>query len=45
MDAPPERTTRQEKAFFELAGRFREAEDPGEAARPGDELGKLVFGE
>ena len=34
----------REKAFFELAERFREAQDPDEAARLGDELGKMVFG-
>lgn len=34
----------KEKAFFELAERFRQAEDPNEAARLGDELGKMVFG-
>lgn len=35
----------REKAFFELAERFRETEDPDEAARLGDELGKMVFGQ
>ena len=34
----------REKAFFELAERFRKAEDPDDAARLGDELGKMVFG-
>lgn len=34
----------REKAFFELAERFRKAKDPDEAARLGDELGKMVFG-
>ena len=34
----------KEKAFFELAERFRQAENPGEAARLGEELGKMVFG-
>ncbi len=34
----------KEKAFFELAGRFRQTEDPDEAARLGDELGKMAFG-
>jgi hypothetical protein len=34
----------REKAFFELAERFRKAEDPDDAARFGDELGKMVFG-
>ena len=35
----------KEKAFFELAGRFRSASDPEEAKQLGDELGRLVFGE
>jgi hypothetical protein len=34
----------REKASFELAERFRKAEDPDDAARLGDELGKMVFG-
>ena len=34
----------KEKAFFELAERFREASDPEEVKRVGDELGKMVFG-
>jgi hypothetical protein len=33
----------KEKAFFELAERFRAASDPEEAKRLGDELGLLVF--
>ena len=35
----------KQQAFFELAERFRQAQDPDEAARLGDELGKMVFGE
>ena len=34
----------KEKAFFELAERFRAASDPDEIKRVGDELGKMVFG-
>jgi hypothetical protein len=34
----------KEKAFFDLAERFRQAGDPDEAARLGDELGKIAFG-
>jgi len=34
----------KEKAFFELAERFRAASDPEQAKRLGDELGRLVFG-
>jgi len=35
----------KEKAFFELAERFRAAGDPQQAKRLGEELGRLVFGE
>jgi hypothetical protein len=34
---------RKEKAFFELAERFRSASDPDEAKRLGDEMGLMVF--
>jgi hypothetical protein len=34
----------KEKAFFDLAQRFREARDPEEVERLGDQLGRLVFG-
>ena len=34
----------REKAFFELAERFRAAKDPEQVKRLGDELGRLVFG-
>ena len=35
----------KEKAFFELANRFREANDPKEIELLGDQLGRFVFGE
>ena len=35
---------RKEKAFFELAERFRSASDPKEIQKLGDELGQMVFG-
>ena len=35
---------RKEKAFFELAERFRTASDPKEVHELGDQLGKMVFG-
>jgi hypothetical protein len=35
---------RKQEEFFELAERFREARDPGEAKRLGNELGRMVFG-
>ncbi|HKV24676.1 MAG TPA: hypothetical protein VJN93_08810 [Candidatus Acidoferrum sp.] len=36
---------RKQKEFFELAERFRNASDPEEAKRLGDELGRMVFGD
>ena len=36
---------KKEAAFFELAERFRAAEDPDEAKRLGAELGNFVFGQ
>jgi hypothetical protein len=41
----PETRNPKEKAFFELAERFRESTDPKEIEQLGDELGLLVFGE
>ena len=35
----------KEKAFFDLAERFRSATDPAVARRLGDEMGRMVFGE
>ena len=35
----------REKAFFELAERFRATPDADEAKRLGDQLGRFVFGE
>jgi hypothetical protein len=35
----------KEKAFFELAERFRAASDPEQAKQLGHELGRLVFGQ
>ena len=34
----------KEKAFFELARRFRAAAEPDEVSRLGNELGKMMFG-
>jgi hypothetical protein len=39
-----EARAQKEKAFFELAERFRNASDPHEAERLGEELGRMVFG-
>ena len=35
----------KEKQFFELAQRFRTAQEPEEISRLGDEMGRFVFGE
>ncbi|HWE07295.1 MAG TPA: hypothetical protein VG274_11340 [Rhizomicrobium sp.] len=35
---------RRQQEFFELAGRFRDATDPAEIQRLGDEMGRMVFG-
>ncbi len=35
----------KEKAFFDLAARFRAASDPEQAKQLGNQLGRLVFGE
>jgi metal-responsive CopG/Arc/MetJ family transcriptional regulator len=35
----------KEKAFFDLAGRFRAASDPDEVSALGDALGRFVFGD
>jgi predicted transcriptional regulator len=35
----------KEKAFFDLAEKFRAADDPAQVKRLGDELGRMVFGE
>jgi hypothetical protein len=40
-----EASKQKEKAFFELAERFRASRDPAESKRLGDELGRFVFGE
>lgn len=34
----------KEKAFFELAERYRAATDPSEVQRLGNQLGRMVFG-
>jgi hypothetical protein len=36
---------RKEKAFFDLAERFRRSTDPQEAKSLGEELGRFIFGE
>ena len=39
-----EARSQREKAFYDLAGRFRSATDPKEAERLGQALGRMVFG-
>lgn len=36
---------KKERAFFELANRFRAASDPDQAKALGEDLGRFVFGE
>jgi hypothetical protein len=36
---------RKQREFIELAERFRNATDPEDAKRLGDELGRMVFGD
>jgi hypothetical protein len=40
-----EASKQKERAFFELAERFRSSKDPSEAKKLGDVLGRFVFGE
>ncbi len=40
-----EASRQKERAFFQLADRFRAASDPEQVKRLGDELGRFVFGE
>lgn len=40
-----EASRQKEQEFFELAERFRASNDPNEAKRLGDKLGRMVFGE
>ena len=40
-----EASRQKEKAFFDLADRFRASERPDEVKRLGEELGRFVFGE
>ena len=36
---------RKQREFFDLAERFRNATDPDEAKRLGDQMGRMVFGD
>jgi len=44
IQAGLESTQQKEKAFFDLANRFRAVGDPKEVERLGEELGRLAFG-
>ncbi|HJZ95491.1 MAG TPA: hypothetical protein VKE70_03240 [Candidatus Solibacter sp.] len=44
IDNGLEAEKQKQQAFFNLAERFRNASDPEEAKRLGDELGRMVFG-
>jgi hypothetical protein len=39
------RENSKEKAFFQLAERFRAANDPEQVKQLGDQLGRFAFGE
>jgi hypothetical protein len=45
VDEGIEARKHKQKEFFELAKRFRAATDPEDAARLGDDLGRMVFGD
>ncbi len=36
---------RKQREFFEIAERFRNATDPKEVKRLGDEMGRMIFGD
>jgi len=40
-----EASQQREREFFKLAERFRDASDPNQVKKLGDELGRFVFGE
>jgi len=44
VEAGIEAQRKKERAFFELAERFRSATDPKQIQELGDELGQMVFG-
>lgn len=44
IESGMEAEKRKQEQFFELAERFRSANDPEDAKRLGDELGRMVFG-
>ena len=44
IESGMEAERRKQQEFFELAERFRSATDPEEVKRPGDQMGRMVFG-
>ncbi|HEV2113309.1 MAG TPA: hypothetical protein VGR50_04115 [Terriglobales bacterium] len=45
MNQSAETQDQEQQHFFALAERFRDATEPDEIERLGDELGRLIFGE
>jgi hypothetical protein len=45
VETGPEARRQKEEAFFDLARRFRESDDPEEAKKLGSKLGRMIFGE
>jgi hypothetical protein len=43
MDSEIKAKDDMQQEFFELAERFRDADNPEEAKRLGDELGRMIF--
>ena len=44
IEAGMEAEKRKQQEFFDLAERFRNASDPEEVKRLGDQMGRMVFG-
>ncbi|MEN6536096.1 MAG: hypothetical protein ABFD89_20715 [Bryobacteraceae bacterium] len=45
IESGMEAEKRKQQQFFDLAERFRNATDPEEVKRLGDEMGRMVFGD
>ncbi len=45
IESGMEAEKRKQQQFFELAERFRNATDPEEVKRLGDDMGRMVFGD
>jgi hypothetical protein len=44
IESGMEAEKRKQREFFDLAERFRNATDPEEVKRLGDQMGRMVFG-